>query len=100
MFVAVDVESPALRIEESENIKRCEIACCVVEEHIFRAVVHGDAVGDEAARDRFGEIKDLLCADVREARDAVKISVMSDQRCAISSFSALLNQLREPLELC
>ena len=51
VLVAFDVESPSLGIEERQHVQRCQVAGRVVEEHVFRAVVNGQPVGDERAGD-------------------------------------------------
>ncbi len=53
------------RLSASKNVSTFsdgQVAGGVVEEHVFRAVVNGQAVGDERVRDRLGEIEDLLPA--------------------------------------
>ncbi len=49
MLVTFDVEAAGFGIEERQHVQRGEVAGGVVEEHVFRAVVDGQAVGDEGA---------------------------------------------------
>ena len=63
MLEAFDVESAGLGVEEGEDVERGEVARRVVEEHVFRAVMHGKAVGDEGTGSRLGQVEDLLHAE-------------------------------------
>ena len=70
MFVGRHID-PAGRIAELHEVQRGEIAGRVVEEHVFRAIVDHEAVGDEVVRDRLGKVEHGFLADVVETRKPI-----------------------------
>ena len=74
MFVACNIEGAALGIEKAKHIERRQIACRVVEEHVLRAVVYGDAVGNEGIGCRLGQVKHLPHANVSELRHTLPMT--------------------------
>jgi hypothetical protein len=76
VLVGLDVELFFLGAEEGEDVERGEVAGRVVEEHVLGAVVDGDAVGDEGAGHRLGEVEDLALADGLERRHAVEVALL------------------------
>ena len=70
MGEARDVE-PAVVLEEGYQVEGGEIARRVVEEHVLRAVVDHETVGDEMPGRRLGKIEHRLLADRLKALQPV-----------------------------
>ncbi len=71
--VAVNIEAARVGVEKREHVQRRQVARGVVEEHVLAAIMNRNAIGDEAARRRLGQVENLLNAQCGKAFNAVPV---------------------------